>query len=53
MVWIDNGETIMADCLVRLVFALGAIVLITAAFYQFGGPPAVAIEPPALASAAR
>lgn len=35
----------MADCWVRLGFALTAIVLISAAFYQASGPnKAVAIE---------
>lgn len=42
----------MADCWVRLGFALCAITLITGAFYLIGSPNnAVAIEPPALASA--
>lgn len=34
----------MADCWVRLGFALTAIVLVTAAFYQVSNPEAVAIE---------
>lgn len=34
----------MADCWVRLGFALTAIVLLTAAFYQVNTPPAVGIE---------
>ncbi|MGE0565610.1 MAG: hypothetical protein AB7O50_13955 [Pseudolabrys sp.] len=34
----------MADCWVRLGFALTAIVLVTAAFYQASNPGAVAIE---------
>jgi hypothetical protein len=34
----------MADCWVRLGFALTAIVLLTAVFYQASTPPTVAIE---------
>ena len=34
----------MADCWVRLGFALSAIVLVSAAFYQMSSPKAVAIE---------
>jgi hypothetical protein len=35
----------MTDNLVRLALALGTIMLISACLYQFGGRPAVAIEP--------
>ena len=34
----------MADCWVRLGFALAAIMLISAAFYEVSSPKAVAIE---------
>ena len=37
----------MTDCVVRLGLALGVIVLITAFFYGYGSPRAVAIEPAA------
>lgn len=35
----------MVDNLVRLTLALGVIMLVTAFFYGFGSPRAVAIEP--------
>jgi hypothetical protein len=41
----------MADCWVRLGFALTAIVLLTAAFYQAGSPRGVAIETVSLSAA--
>jgi hypothetical protein len=41
----------MADCWVRLGFALTAIVLLTAAFYQVSNPRQVAIESVAVGAA--
>ncbi len=35
----------MTDCVVRLGLALAVITLITAFFYGYGSPRAVAIEP--------
>ena len=36
----------MTDCVVRLGLAVAVIVMITAFFYGYGSPRAVAIEPP-------
>jgi hypothetical protein len=40
----------MTDCVVRLGLALAVIMLITAFFYGYGSPRAVAIEPATKAS---
>jgi hypothetical protein len=40
----------MTDCVVRLGLALAVITLITAFFYGYGSPRAVAIEPTTKAS---
>ena len=35
----------MTDCVVRLGLALAVIMLVTAFFYGYGSPRAVAVEP--------
>ncbi len=46
----SKGIEGMTDCVVRLGLALAVITLITAFFYGYGSPRAVAIEPTMKAS---
>ena len=43
----------MTDCVVRLGLAVAVIMLVTAFFYGYGSPRAVAIEPTAKTSTVR